>query len=407
MLRWLLLFLTFSALADPLEHFNTAGCVPYSLDETFCRTVPQWYLENTGEPSEVYQNGLVIPSYTEPGGTVDLNLPANRNARGVVVGVIDTGCEAGHEDMVDTIIGGCFISDRGTPVLIEGQYNDFDPDGHGTGLASIIAASHNGIGMAGIAEGVKLLIVSTSFSFPELSAGHAAKGIVWLTEHGANIIVFSWGETDQDDAALHAACNYALARNVMLVSAVGYGRNLNTSPTYPYSWDMPNYLAVSATTRRDELYPPSSTGARVVGAPGVRIVMASVGNTYVEDSGTSFASPMVGGIAAILWAQEATRRLPLSFQVSGGQLTLGWVSSAAEFKVYSTDDLLVDFSAWPLVTTVTNTSVTVPIGAGRRFFSVTAKPSAVELVRRIKVSAVGHPVPGLIGRIDAAAASAP
>ena len=287
---------------EPLEVYNPQNCVPYSLNNTpawpgtYCRTVPQWYLNNTGEPSNLYLGGTLIGS--ELGGNNDLNLPAGLRADGIIVGVIDTGCNS-HQDLSGVVIGGAYISDRGSSVLIEGQYGDYDTQGHGTGIASIIAAERNGIGMAGVAPGTKLLIISTPLSFPE-TPGQVAKGILWLVNHGSRVICLSWGETDTPNSELYAAMLHASNNSVIIVSAVRYGGNLDQSPSYPYAWNFPNYIAVAATTRTGALFPPTATGSRVVGAPGDRIVMASVDDPYVYDNGNSFASPMVAGLAALM-----------------------------------------------------------------------------------------------------------
>ena len=336
----------FAAFAvEPLEVYNPANCVPYSLNNTpawpatYCRTVPQWYLNNSGEESLLYQNGLIYPSGTEPGGNNDLNLIPGRRADGVIVGIIDTGCNP-HEDLAGVLIGGAYINDRPPAAFIEGQYGDWDPYGHGTGIASIIAAERNGIGMAGVAPGAKLLIVSTALVFPEYAAGNVAKGIVWLVNHGARVICLSWGESDTPNSELYTAMIHARNNGVAIASAVRYGGNLDQTPTYPYAWNFDHYVAVCGTTRTGTLISGTAIGSRVVGAPGDRIVMASVDDPYVYDNGNSFASPMVAGILAQMRARQPSY------------------------------------------------------------------PSAAVFVNRIKTSAAMHPVAGIMGNVDATAALA-
>ncbi len=329
---------------EPLELFSLTQCIPYSLQNTpqwpsdYCRTIFQWSLNNSGEPSNLYQNGSFAG--VEPGGTADLNLIPNRRADGVIVGVIDTGCKADHEDLQGVVLGGVFISYRPPIAFNEGQFSDYDPNGHGTGIASIIAAERNGIGMAGVAPGAKLLIVSTPLAFPEYLGVHMAAGIVWLVDHGARVICMSTGETDAPDSQLYAAMVHARNNGVSVVSAIRYGGNLDVTPTYPYAWNFDNYVAVCGITRLGNLYPPTAIGSRVVGAPGDRIVMASTDDLYVYDNGNSFASPMVAGILAQMRQRQPTY------------------------------------------------------------------PSAAPFISRIKVSAAMHPIPGIIGRVDATAALA-
>lgn len=301
----------FTAAADPLEHYNTNVCVPFELNgssefpDFYCRNIPQWYLKNTGETSHRWKNG-VYDFGVEPGGNTDAGIwlawQKQPNANGVIVGVIDSGCDDTHQDLAGVVLGGVYISDRGTPVMTEGQYQDFDPWAHGTGGVSIIAAKRNGIGMVGVAPGAKVLVVATPRSFPELTDGHVAKGIIWLVDRGAQIICTSYGESYSQSDDLFDAMVYAQLNNVIIVSAVRYGGSLEDAPSYPYTWNFPNYVAVTATTRTGVRYGVSAYGARVVGAPGLRIVKAGFNNSYNYGDGQSFSSPIVAGLLALMIA---------------------------------------------------------------------------------------------------------
>lgn len=324
--------------ANPWQPYNPASCVPYAIDSAYCRVEYQWALKNTGQPSLAYQSGLSFPALDEPGGWADLNLPTSAcrdyRADDIVIGVIDTGYDP-HPDMEGVVIGGIRIDDRNQ--IYDGNYFDYDTYGHGTGIASIIAANDNDIGIKGVAQGAKLLIVQIRL-FGETQVSEITKGIVWCVDNGAHVINLSWGETLQANADLLAACHYAQAQGVIIVSAVGYGQNLDQNPSYPYGWNLPNYLAVAGTTRTDTIYGPASTGSRVVGAPGRVIIMANPDNGgYWYDSGSSFAAPMVSGVLAML------------LQNGNGASGEQWVSA-------------------------------------------------------LKLSAALHPIAGIIGRIDAAAA---
>ncbi len=305
-----LLLSAFGVCANPLQFYTPGTCVQYAVESPYCRVNYQWGLKNTGQDSLCYQNGLIRNDLTEPGGFSDLNLPVpNPRADGIIVGIIDSGYNA-HADMQGVVIGGRRIDDR--TLIYDNNYYDWDVYGHGTGIASIVAANDNGIGMRGVAPGAKLLVVQVRLS-GDTTISEISKGIIWLVDNGADIINLSWGETDQPNATLQAACHYARDNGVLIVSAVGYNRNLNTSPTYPYGWNLPNYIAVAPLTRTDTIYGPASTGSRVYGAPGRVIIMARpTGDGYWYDSGPSFAAPMVAGVLALRLAKPSPSKNPFT-----------------------------------------------------------------------------------------------
>lgn len=288
----------FSAFSNPLQFYTPGTCVQYAIEAPYCRVDYQWHLKNTGQESLCYQSGYIRNDLVEPGGWVDLNLPVPApRADGIIVGVIDTGYNP-HADMVGVVIGGRRIDDRN--FIYDDNYFDYDVFGHGTGIASIIAANDNAIGMRGVAPGAKILAVQVRL-FGETQVSEISKGIVWLADNGAQVINLSWGETATPSQMLWDACQYARFKGAIIVSAVGYSANLDANPTYPYGWNLPNYIAVAPLTRTDTIYGPASTGSRVVGAPGRVIVMARpTGDGYWYDSGPSFAAPQVSGVLALM-----------------------------------------------------------------------------------------------------------
>lgn len=254
-----------------------------------------------------------MPSLTESGNADCRIVEAwviRPNANGIIVGVIDSGIDPTHEDLQGVVIAGIYVNTRDG--ITNSNYADFEQ--HGTEVASIIAATkNNSKGIAGVASGCKLVIFKTLLAFPELAANHVSQGIRWCVDNGARVVNLSWGETAIADANLYAAMVYARNAGVVVVSAVAYNQNLDSTPTFPYGWNFNNYIAVTATTRTDTVLAPHSIGSKVVGAPGRVIVAGAPGNRYVYDSGSSFSAPIVTGVIALQMANRP------------------WTTSAAKF----------------------------------------------------------------------------
>lgn len=291
------------AQTDPLSVFESNRLVTYAdvPGSGYAREDFQWYIgPNTGQDSRLFLNGTYQSS--EPGGTADIHAPEawaiQPRADGVIVGIVDSGCDQ-HDDLAGAILYGVTFDDRHGTVLT--NYPDYN-NGHGTAIAGIIAAHRdNGLGIAGIADGCKLLIVSQSYQTDAI-----VRGIYWCVTNGANIICLSWGETSVQDVALSNACRFAESQDVIIVSAVANSPvNLDnpSQTTYPYHWYLPNLVEVCGTTREDALYGPTARGTNCIGAPSRIIVSTYITNGYAYSSGNSFASPIVTGVLALLKAR--------------------------------------------------------------------------------------------------------
>ena len=212
--------------------------------------------------------------------------------RSVTVAVIDTGVDAGHEDLAGQVLTGVDLSGR-TAVVGGGT----DPNGHGTHVAGIIAAADNGVGGVGVAPEAKILPVRV---LDESGAGYAsdvAEGIIYAVDHGALVINLSLGGP-VPSAAQQAAVEYAIQKGVTVVAAAG-NSGPDGAPEYPAA--LPGVIAVAATTPEDEVASFSTWGAYVdVAAPGTMILSSLPGDDYAYESGTSMATPFVAGVAALV-----------------------------------------------------------------------------------------------------------
>ena len=212
----------------------------------------------------------------------------------VVVGILDTGVDAGQPDLRAKLVQGYDY--------VNNDQDPSDDNGHGTAVAGVVAASSdNGIGVAGYCWACRLMPVKVLGADGTGFMSGLAQGILWATDHGARVLNLSLGGP-VEDLTLSAATQYAWAHGVLVVAAAGN----ESSPVIDYPAALPNVLSVSASDQTDRLYAFSNSGARVA-APGENSTTGP-GSTYVSFLGTSSAAPVVSGIAGLAFSlvPEAT-----------------------------------------------------------------------------------------------------
>ena len=231
---------------------------------------------------------------------------------GVKVAIIDTGIEGGNSQLSPAIAGGQDFSKSG------GVYKA-DVDGHGTFVASIIAAQPKpgSNGMVGLAPGASLLIYREAGC--QVQGGNdertMASAIDAAVAAHARVINISQAGYIPDDV-LKASVMNAYRHNVLIVAAAGnFGAKDATDPnsnadygvnptTYPAAY-VPYLLTVGAAGQDGSVAPFSETGPYVgVTAPGVDVGGLFPDGKIHHDDGTSFAAPYVSAIAALLIAKH-------------------------------------------------------------------------------------------------------
>ena len=207
-----------------------------------------------------------------------------------IVAILDSGIMASHPEFAGRILPGYdFVSN---------DTNTTDDFGHGTAVAGIIvAAGNNAVGVAGVAYGCSVLPVKVVDSSGFASYSSIAQGIKYAVDHGARVINMSIAG-DSPSTTLQGAIDYAWSNNVVLVAAAG--NNANTLLQYPAACE--HVVAVSATEPDDSLASFSSYGGFItLSAPGDNMwtTQRELSNPYGAWRGTSFASPVVAGVALL------------------------------------------------------------------------------------------------------------
>lgn len=197
--------------------------------------------------------------------------------------------------------------------------NDYEgPDAnHGTHVAGIIGGDRNNdVGMKGISNNVRIMTVRCVPDGDERDKD-VANAIRYAVDNGASIINMSFGKSYAwDKDVVDEAVKYAKKKDVLLVHAAGNdGKNIDENANFPNDkyrkrgWFRPkrakNWIEVGALNyQNDENLAASFSNYGEddvdIFAPGVKIYSSVTDNTYDSYPGTSMASPVVAGVAAVL-----------------------------------------------------------------------------------------------------------
>jgi len=256
---------------------------------------------------------------------------------GAIVAVIDTGISYTHEDLkdnmwknpgeipsngrdddsngfIDDIYGYDFLNNDGNPI---------DDNGHGSHCAGTIAAvGNNGLGVIGVAPGVKLMAVKGLDKGGSGTTADLAEGVKYAVDNGARVLSNSWGSSSRmpSDAVIEEAVAYAVSKGVVPVFAAG---NSNDDVAYYSPQNKETTITVAASTPGDEKCSFSNYGQLIdVSAPGggldndpagrgnvlstlpEGVTLATsdrkVSNGYYRLAGTSMACPHVSGLAGLI-----------------------------------------------------------------------------------------------------------
>jgi len=230
----------------------------------------------------------------------------------VVIGIADTGTELTHSDLTNQIAYNAADPIDGNDNDGDGYVdnypgwdvalNDNDPswqgnahDVHVSGCAA--AQCNNSNGLCGTGYNCKFLPVKIADASGTLIASY--DGIAYAAEHGCQVINYSWGGAGGGSYG-QSIIDYA-TNNFDALVVCAAGNNGIDEAFYPAAYD--KVLSVAATDVSDVHAGFTDYNYTVdICAPGVNVNATWVGNTYTQSSGTSMASPVCAGAAAIVRA---------------------------------------------------------------------------------------------------------
>lgn len=255
-----------------------------------------------------------------------------KGSRDIVVAVIDTGIDIKHEDLAENLWtnpGETGKDEKGRDKAINGIDDDkngfvddvhgwnfvsnnsklTDNHGHGTHIAGIIGAqAGNGVGIAGIAPEVSLMILK--YYDPKIAGtdnlSNTVASIRYAVKMGAHIINYSGGGTEfsKDE---HDAVAEAEKKGILFVAAAGNEKsNSDQHHYYPADYKLNNIISVTATDPTTQVLASSNYGVETVdiAAPGQNIRSCLPDNSYGYMTGTSQATAFVSGAAALVMAHK-------------------------------------------------------------------------------------------------------
>jgi type VII secretion-associated serine protease mycosin len=219
--------------------------------------------------------------------------------QGVTVAVVDTGVDANHPDLVGRVL-------KGKDVTGNGENAHDDTDGHGTGMASLIAGQghgeNNSSGVIGLAPKAKILPIKAAHA-NDFNDDEWAKGIRYAVDQGADVINLSFTDSLASPGSEGAkAIQYAQQHDVVVVAGTGN----DGVAELPYPAKLPGVVTVGAIGESLKVWENSNYGEGVtLTAPGVNIVEAdpSQSSGYSEGTGTSDSTAFVSAAAALVRAK--------------------------------------------------------------------------------------------------------
>ncbi|WP_156726271.1 type VII secretion-associated serine protease mycosin [Streptomyces apocyni] len=232
--------------------------------------------------------------------------------KGITVAVIDSGVDKSIADLHGQVLDGKDFS------ALKGDENT-DYDGHGTGMAALIAATGARGGpnaSFGLAPGVKILPIRIRYGQEGLRSGQnrfsefVAKTIRYAADSDAQIINLSLaatnspGKKDVDTPELNAAVEYALSRGKLVFAGVGNSGDKGNPVMYPAA--TPGVVGVAGVDRTAKPVKNSQWGPQVdLAAPGEDMVRACPRKTQIcEGTGTSGATALTSASAALIWSKH-------------------------------------------------------------------------------------------------------
>ncbi len=235
----------------------------------------------------------------------------------VKVAVLDSGVFVTHEDIqtnldLTTSYDAYHTTDLSAPASLTSNVTSGDVRGHGTNVCGVLAATtNNALGIVGVGTGddnsvVKLSAIKIADDTTNggSTASSLIKGLKLAQSAGARVVNISYDGTGTT-SSMKTACDDAVAAGITIVCAAGNGST--STPWYPAAYDSVISVANLTSTSNWSVRSSSSNYGSTcdISAPGTGLT--SISNTgasaYSTVSGTSFSSPVVAGVAALLYAE--------------------------------------------------------------------------------------------------------
>lgn len=286
--------------------------VEYAEKEPIYRTETNPYTPNDIAAQQYYLDKI----YARDAWSVSKGSP------NIVVAIVDNGVRTTHEDLASALwvnptpnsglldrypndVNGWDVADGDNNPNPPSSTTDGDDFVHGTLCAGIAGAkTDNSTGIASIGFNIRIMAVKcTKNSADGNTLTNAYDGVYYAIQAGADVISMSWGGSSGSFITGENIINAGATAGIVMIAAAG---NANTdSPYYPAAYN--NVIAVASTDQNDTKSSFSNYGSWIdISAPGRNIYTTSAGSnsSYGSASGTSLATPLVAGLAALILSNE-------------------------------------------------------------------------------------------------------
>lgn len=228
----------------------------------------------------------------------------------IKVCVLDTGVDSDHPDLINNLLSGWNTAETTLDVSGDEIQNPYYHTtnveailGHGTGTAGTIGAvGNNNIGVTGVAWDIGIVPVKINFDDIESYAYYSAmiEGIEWCADQGVKVANLSYGGAQY--SGIEEAAQYLRDKGGLLFMSAGNDYAYNDLDSYP---DYSSFIVVGATDNSNIKTDFSNSGPYIdVVAPGEDIATTGLDGDYFYMSGTSFSSPIVAGIAGLIYSLD-------------------------------------------------------------------------------------------------------
>lgn len=235
-------------------------------------------------PNDPQMMGWEISKFNIP------NLWSKSTGKNVTVAVIDTGCDLDHKDLQSNLLSGKnFVNPNSEP---------YDKVGHGTHVASTIAAANNSVGMVGVAPDTKIIPLKALDDNGRGDIRNVIDAVLWAADcNDIDIITMSLGSS-VNMKPMHDAIKYAVSKKKSIFCAAG-NSGTNSGIMYPAVYD--EVVAIGSIDQNLNRTDFTCSGPELdFLAPGHNILGCVPGNKYAMMSGTSMSNPFAVGCASLL-----------------------------------------------------------------------------------------------------------
>jgi len=233
------------------------------------------------------------PSFPSQYHLSKINAPVGWDAStgtGVIIAILDSGVLATHPDLINNLVPGWNVWNN--------TNNTADVSRHGTAVAGVAAAvGNNALGIASVAYNARIMPIRVTDDLGYAYYSTVAAGLRWAADNGAKVANISVSSVASSAIVNDAAAYFKSKGGVVVMCAGNNGLLQNVAATSN------NSIVVAATDANDVWQTYSNYGNHIsVAAPGQGILTTNREGGYSAWSKTSFSSPQVAGLAALLFS---------------------------------------------------------------------------------------------------------